>query len=294
MKNLIKYTLIFVIGGIGLSSCEDLPTNFDAMTKDYDKNNSTYYVQFLNASASYETAIDEAGQPTNIVTTVGVALLGAPQSSDITVELAVDPASTLTSSMYTLSSSSITIPAGQTSGSVSLTAKADEMPEDEELNLVINMGAGVPAAPSANVLNYAMKRIKFCPLEDLNDLVGTWSGFDSWGYASHVVTALDGDNFVISGLNEEWMQDWWGEEIQEMVPAVVTMNPNGTLVIDRQYYLTTLWSGDPYRYEVAGSGKWDNCNKTLVIEYQIYYEGDTQDLGTSYGPAFVEEISLLQ
>jgi len=294
MKNIIKYILILVIAVVGMSSCEDLESNFDALTKDYDKSNATYYVQFLNASASYETAIDEAGLPTNIETTVGVALLGAPQSSDIQVELSVDPASTLESNMYTLSSSSITIPAGETSGSVTLTALAEEMPEDEVLNLVVNMAEGVPAAPSANVLNYAMKRIKFCPLLDLNDLVGNWSGFDNWGYGTKVVTSLDGDNFMIIGLNEDWMQDAWGEEIQEIIPVVMTMNPNGTLVIDRQYYMTTLWDGAPYRYEVSGTGKWDNCNKTLSIEYEIFYEGDDLSLCGLYGYCFSEDISLVQ
>jgi hypothetical protein len=294
MKNIIKYILIFVIAAVGFSSCEDLESNFDALTKDYDKGNATYYVQFLNASASYETAIDEAGLPTNIETTVGVALLGSPQSSDIQVELSVDPASTLESNMYTLSASSITIPAGETSGSVTLTAVADEMPEDEVLNLVVNMAEGVPAAPSANVLNYSMKRIKFCPLLDLNDLVGSWTGADNWGYATKVVTSLDGENFMIQGLNEDWMQDAWGEEIQEMVPVVVTMNPNGTLVIDRQYYMTTLWDGAPYRYEVSATGKWDNCVKTLSIEYEIFYEGDDLSLCGLYGYCFSEDISLVQ
>ena len=67
---MIKYILIFVLGGMVLSSCENIDTNFDLMTNDYDKNGATYYIQFLNASASYETAIDENGEPTDIVTTV--------------------------------------------------------------------------------------------------------------------------------------------------------------------------------------------------------------------------------
>ncbi len=135
MKNIIKYVLIFVIGGLVLSSCEEKVSNQESAVNDYDKNNTTYYIQYLNASASYATAIDADGQPTNITTTVGVALLGAPQSSDVTVDLVVAPESTMPADAYTLSSNSIVIPAGATSGSVNLTALADKMTEDETVNL---------------------------------------------------------------------------------------------------------------------------------------------------------------
>ena len=287
MKNIIRYILIFVIGTLVLSSCEETVSNWDAMTNDYDPSNSTYYIQFLNASASYETAIDEDGLPTNIETTVGVALLGAPQSSDVTVDLVADASSTLTSSMYTLSSSTITIPAGQTSGSVDLVALADEMPEDETLALVLNMDAGGAEASSAFQLDYDMLRIKFCPLDDLNDLVGSWTGFDSWNYPTEVVTFLQGDQFMISGLGVGWMTDWWGEVIITEVPLIVTMNPDGTLVIDEQLYMTTTWNGDPQpAYSLSGTGKWDNCKKTLLIDY-VFIQG-----GGPLNYDFTEDITL--
>ncbi len=287
MKNIIRYILIFVIGTLVLSSCEDVVSNWDAMTNDYDKNNTTFYIQFLNASAYYETAIDADGLPTNIETTVGVALQGAPQSSDVTVELVVDASSTMTSNMYTLSSSTITIPAGQTSGSVSLIALADEMPEDETLALVMNMDAGGAEASSAFQLNYDMLRIKFCPLIDMTDLVGSWTGFDSWNYPTEVVTALAGDQFMIDGLGVGWMTDWWGEVIITQEPLIVTMNPDGTLVIDEQPYMTTTWNGDPQpAYSLSGTGKWDNCKKTLLIDY-VFIQG-----GGPLNYEFIEDITL--
>lgn len=286
MKNIIKYILIFVIGGLVLSSCEELENNYAAMTNDYDKSNTTYYIQFLNATQSFETAIDEAGLPTDITTTVGVALLGAPQSSDVVVNLVVDGSSTMTSSMYTLGSTSITIPAGSTSGSVSLTALADEMPEGENLTLVLNMEAGGAEAATAAQLNYSLKRIKFCPLEDLNDLVGSWGGLDSWGYETQVVTFLDGDNFMIDGLTVGWMTDYWGEVIVEQVPLVMIMNPNGTLEIEEQYYMHCTWNGAPQPdYSISATGKWDNCEKTLVIDYNLHQGGGVLEV-------FTENISL--
>ena len=149
MKNILKYILIFVIGGMVVSSCEKMDTNFDTMTNDYDKNNTTYYIQYLNATQSFETAIDDVGEPSDIVTTVGVALLGAPQSSDISVELILDGSSTIPSDAYSLSATSITIPAGQTSGSVTLTVLADKMTENAIVDLVMNMNAGGAEAATA-------------------------------------------------------------------------------------------------------------------------------------------------
>jgi hypothetical protein len=269
MKNIMKYILIFVIGGLVMSSCENIETNWDTMTNDYDKNSTTYYIQFLNATASYETEIDEAGLPTNITTTVGVALLGPPQASAVTVTLVPDASSTLASNMYTLSSNTITIPAGQTSGSVSLTAIAEEMPEDETLHLVLNMDAGGAEASSAFQLDYAMKRIKFCPLDDLNDLAGNWSGMDDWGNSEKMTTSVMDGKFMLIDLGKVWLSDVWGEVTLEMNEVEVTMNPNGTLVIEEQPYCTTEYDGAPYDYSIVGSGTWDNCKKIMIISYDL-------------------------
>ncbi len=283
MKNTIKYTLIFVIAGLGLSSCEDLPTNFDDLSRKYDKNNTTYYIQFLNASASFETAIDEAGLPTNIVTSVGVALLGAPQSSDITVDLLVDPSSTLESNMYTLSAGSITIPAGETSGSVTLTAIADQMPEDQVLNLKINMTPDVPAAPNANVLYYSMKRIKFCPWP-VADMVGTYTGSDYNGYAAEggdgykfEVFMKDDTHIEVAGLGQHLYSTIWGEVVSAGDRVVMEVKPNGTLVFENQYLCQTDGTWDYYMGPSGASAKWDGCSMTFTIPWIWHWDAGYTD-----------------
>ena len=74
----------------------------------------------------------------------------------------------------------------------------------------------------------------FCPLNDLNDLVGTWTGNDSEGNPTQVVTSVDGTDFIINGLNVGWMTGYWGEVIIDQVPLVMIMYPNGTLEIELQ------------------------------------------------------------
>jgi hypothetical protein len=274
MKKVIKLLLILVIGGALFSACEQPESNWTTMTKDYDKNNTTYYVQFMESTGDFQTAIDANGEPEDIVQPISVSLLGAPQSSETTVTLSKNNSSTIGDNMWTLSSNTITIPAGATSGSVTLTALAAEMVEDETVTLVLDMDAGGAEATSAFQINYNLKRIKFCPLEDLNDLVGSWKGTDSEGNASQVVTTVDGENFLIDGLNVGWMTGYWGEVIITQTPLVTIMNPNGTLEIELQDYMTTTWNGDPQPgYSVSATGQWDNCKKTMVIDYDLYQGG---------------------
>ena len=283
MKNIIKYILIFVIGGVFLSSCEEQVSNWNAMTNDYDENKTTYYIQFLNATASYETAIDEAGLPTDIVATVGVALLGAPQSSDVIVTLVVDPSSTISENMYSLSSSSITIPAGSTSGSITLTTIADEMPEDEALNLVLNMDAGGAEATSAFQLDYTLKRIKFCPWT-VDEMVGTYSGSDFNGYAgsgasgySFEVFKLDDTHIEVAGFLYHLYGTIWGEAVTGGDRVVIQVNANGTMEMENQYLCQTDDIWDYYIGPSSSPAKWDGCTQTFTIPYYFHWDDGYAD-----------------
>lgn len=78
--------------------------------------------------------------------------------------------------------------------------------------------------------------------------------------------------------------DFWGEAVIEGGTFLMTVNIDGTVSIPRQYIYTTEYDGDPYRYEVKGSGTWDNCGNepTLLINYDIYYEGEADGLAKQY------------
>jgi hypothetical protein len=289
MKNILRYFSMLVVGGILFTACEEKESNFEKLTDPVDLNSTTYYVQFINAAGSFQTSNDAEGNPTNVVTTIAVKLLGVPQSSAVTVNLAVDNSSTLLQNMYTLSANSITIPAGSTSGSVDLTAIGAQMVECEFLDLVVNIDAGANNATQGTQLVYTF--LRNAQLGELETWVGSWTGSDDAGYASQAVTALDNGSLTIVGLNAGWIVDFWGESITEMVPVIIDMNADGTLSIAKQYYMTTDYQGDPYRYEIDGSGTWNGCDKAMVVSYNIYYEGSSE---TAYGPSFpiTETITL--
>lgn len=292
MKNIIKILFVFIASGALLVSCyDDVETNFDELTKDPDPN-ATYYLQFVDAAQSLETGVSESGGLVDIETTIAVSLMGMPASEDIKVDLTVDPSSTMESNMYTMSSQSITIPAGKTSGSINLVTIAEEMPVGEELNLIINMDAGEHNSPNSNgtKIDYNLLRINFCPLADLTgDLAGTWNGDDA--FYSSLITAevASATELTMFGMSKEFIEGWWGEPIIEGGTCKMVVKGNGIVDIPRQYIYTTTYGGAPYRYEIEGAGKWDNCGDKpkLLITYDIYYEGDDTGLAATYSPAYL-------
>lgn len=290
MKNIFKILFVLIATSALFWSCNK-ETFSESSTNPVDLNVTTYYVQFVNASKSLETGVAENGDLEEIETTVAIALMGAPLSSDLTVNFTVDNSTTIDPSMYVLSANSFVIPAGKTSGSISLTTVAANMPVGETLKLVLNLDAGANGNPNPNglKLSYNLKRIEFCPLENgAADLVGTWAGDDAYYTTSSVTTVVSGANLAVSGVGEAFISDWWGEPVVAGGTFIMTVKANGLVDIPRQYLFTTVYSGVNYDYEIKGSGKWTNCGATptLLIKYDIYYPGDADGLGKSYASYF--------
>jgi hypothetical protein len=286
MKTISRLMLLSFFAGAFTLSCEQLSV-FDQITNPPNPED-TYYVQFLKASQNLETGVTEAGGLKEIETPIAIALMGIPQASPITIDLTIDAASTITPSMYTLSANSITIPAGKTSGSVILKTNAEEMPVGETLKFVARISAGEHNAPNSNANNlvYNLKRIEFCPLEGgIADMVGTWSGDDGGYEVSSIVTSVEGTKLKVAGIGEEFIVDFWWEEVVDGGEFLMTVTGNGLIDIPRQYIFTTLYDGDNYDYEIQGSGKWENCgpNPRIIFNYDIYYPGDSDGLAKSYG-----------
>jgi hypothetical protein len=105
-----------------------------------------------------------------------------------------------------------------------------------------------------------------------NDLVGSWSG-DDFGYESTITTEIVNNKLAVSGMNSGFISDWWGETIVAGGTFNITINPDGTLDIPKQAIFTTEYDGARYDYDIKGSGTWDNCGDSPVlnIKYDIYY-----------------------
>ncbi|MCM4168499.1 hypothetical protein KCTC52924_02074 [Arenibacter antarcticus] len=287
MKNKIIYSALLMVTALFAVSCEYDENEFAKLTDNAPDPNATYYVQFKDASKNLESGVNEEGDLVDIETSVVVAVLGLPQSEAITVNLKVDPSTTIEPNMYELSSTSVTIPAGSTAASVSFKTNTSEMPVGEPLKLVLTVDAGANTATAGTLLTYDLLRIAFCPLENGSaDLAGSFTQTnDVSGAYSDAITAVAADaDLSISGLGAKFITSGWGEPIINGGTITAKIAGNGIVTIPRQYIFTTEWEGDPYKYEISGTGKWTNCDAkpTLVVTYDIYYVGDEKGLAQQY------------
>lgn len=296
MKKIYLVLFTLILTGVSFNSCMDKEEGFGSITSAPDPA-ADYYVQFINASKTMETGVTDTGTLVDATSSVAVTLMGVPQTTPITVNLTPDASNTLTPAMYTLSASSITIPAGGTSGAVTFTTVTSKMPVGQNLKFVLNMSAGEHNSPSSTgtKLTYTVKRINFCPLANGSaSLAGSWSGKDA-GYTSNLIkSTVNGSNLNVDGVSVGFINDFWGEDIVKGGSFVMTVKGNGTVDIPRQYIYTTVYKGALSDYEIKGSGKWENCgNKpVLTFTYDIYYVGDAKGIAETYA-SYLNNIPFL-
>jgi hypothetical protein len=129
-----------------------------------------------------------------------VNLVGAAQTSPVTVNIEVDPASTAVQGVhYTLASTSVTIPAGQVITQLPVTVLTGNIEPTETPNLVLNITSATGAKVSVNFNSLTFRIRVICP----SDLEGNYSVL--W----RVLNLGDGDggvrqsatNFTISDFS---------------------------------------------------------------------------------------------
>lgn len=158
--------------------------------------------------------------------------------------------------------------------------------------------------------------LSYCEIQDINNITGSYSGSDGYvpagdiGPSSIEVTGAEASSsedligtVKIDGINYGWMENAWGETILSSTPVTMNINMDGTLEISKQTYMKTDYQGTEYTYQIAGSGRWDNCgdNFALTIEYNMYNVEDGYEavqyfyidyLGDYSYPTFTAEVEL--
>ncbi|HOF20379.1 MAG TPA: hypothetical protein PLO24_03935 [Bacteroidales bacterium] len=114
----------------------------------------------------------------------------------------------------------------------------------------------------------------FCPLP-VSGFVGTWTGkdvADDFEYSVTVTASLSDGKILLEGFGTDIIEEeaFWNEAVVEGGTCLVTINPDGTLVIPEQFFLDT---DETEGYKIKGEGTWDNCGPkpTLEIKYDIWY-----------------------
>jgi len=279
MKKILKYFTIITAALLVSVSCDYDDTNFDMLTKAPDAD-ATYFVQFTNASKSLETGVSVTGDLVDIETTIAVTLMGVPQSQDLVINFELDGASTINSSMYVMSANSITISAGQTSGSITIKSITEEMPVGETLDLILNIDAGEHNSPNENgtKLVYKMKRINFCPWS-IDDMIGTYTGTDMDGYSGSTMSGakfevfkIDDTHIAISGFLQGLYSGIWGEAVSGGDRVILEYKSNGGFVSTNQYLCQTDDIWDYYFGPSNEAMKWDGCSETMTIPWYFHWD----------------------
>ncbi len=125
-------------------------------------------------------------------------------------------------------------------------------------------------------------------------LEGTWYGEDNYEYATQAVTSLSGSTLQIYGLGFGWMEDYWGETITTGNPVDIEFvwDETGKIVIPDQYYITTDWEGEPYDYNIVGTGVVNTCGDYAEMVITFDFVQDGWSVGGYMGEPWVETITL--
>ena len=214
-------------------------------------------------------------------------------NSDRVFNIVVSDDTTLDPLSYSLPST-IVVPANSNDGKITVVFSDNNLGENPE-------SFGLSLEPVSDVLmgNTISTSIqKACPAA-LEDLVGSFSvTTNTSGYENDITTQLSGEDLTVFNLAEGIMEGAWGEPITDGGSFKMTVDlDTGTLTIPRQYFVTTVYDGDNYTYEIIGSGSWNNCGSspTLDITYDVYYTDDETGIGNDYfGAAFGGVFTLDQ
>lgn len=117
---------------------------------------------------------------------------------------------------------------------------------------------------------------RFCAL-DINNFIGAFD-CDEAGYGIYSVNLTKHPTLANTIVNDNFW-DWPGPD------AVIYYTFSGdfleTITVPKQNFEF----GDGYMGWVEGSGKYDGCNHTFIVDYTVFYDGDEYDTHHEFAPA---------
>ncbi len=126
-------------------------------------------------------------------------------------------------------------------------------------------------------------------------LVGNWDAIDQYDFVDNVEATFTGGKLYIYGLGVDMIENWWGEPViaSNPVPVIFDFTALGSISIDDQFYFTTTYAGDPYDYNIVGTGKVSLCGATpvITITYDIKYTADGWSIGDYLGEWFIATLT---
>lgn len=128
-------------------------------------------------------------------------------------------------------------------------------------------------------------------------LVGSWTGYDQFGFVNDIEATLSDGKLYINGLGQDIISnaDGWNEAVLASEPLEVAFDWTslGAIKIEEQYCFTTDY--DQSEYNIVGEGKLKLCGASpvLTITYDIKYSEDGWSLAENWiGELLVAELTF--
>ena len=254
MKNLF-YTIISALFIFSFASCEP-----DTGDESYMENRETIAGFTASSATIFATA-----EGTNSYS-LSVAI-SKQSSSDVSFDISMSDSSTAAADDYTMSSSSVTVKAGELSGSVDIVANFDNASFDgKTLVLDLAASAGVFVGTVGTI---SIDIIKSCPIPD--SLPASYSaqagsadlGIDMGGLPDFTVTLTE--TAADDGLTYDLDTAWGTTAVSALTganydglytyPATMTINADGTV--------TVVGAAG---YASGGTGIYDACTGVITLK----------------------------
>ncbi len=253
MKNLF-YTFISALFIFSFASCEP-----DTGDESFMENRET----IAGFTASSATIFATADGTNNYNLSVAIS---KQSSSDVSFDISMSDSSTAAAEDYTMSASSVTVKAGELSGSVDIVANFDNASFDgKTLVLDLTASAGVFVGSVGTI---SIDIIKSCPIPD--SLPSSWTaelGTEDLGAAVGSLASFTPtftETPADDGLSYS-VDNAWGEFVDEITSAdysgqfpysgVLTVNPDGTV----DFVGDASWA-------TGGTGIFDACTGVITLK----------------------------
>lgn len=243
---IIKYFVILFLGVVILSSCEKLnePKILSSVQVGFEFRTSTLMLDYIAGA--------------DVPTTVRVMVIGAQQSTAITLNISVDAASTaVEGTHFDLASTTVTIPANTSWGEFTLIGHAGAFTGGGQTeNIVLNLTTTGSISVAPNFATTTTKLQTVCPF-DINNFLGEYF-INEAGYGEYATT-ITLDPVV---ANRIWITNFWDWTNDlayydfDPVTGEVTMPPQ-----------IILMGSGLTPYNCYGTGTYDPCEYTFHMEY---------------------------
>lgn len=256
-KNLLKIALLSFLA-FGIWSCDE-----DKVIYDVENGQS---IAAFRVSTQPLAVLEEGDSFIDVIVDVSTS-----SPANRTLNISIDPASTVLPSEYTLDAATVVIPAGKFNGMVRIHGNFNALPEAGVKTLIFNLDGVQGATLVEGKTETTISLFRACPIIR-DEFVGTYDAVEDGIYQYEcVVTAGVGPNdLVVSNLYDQDPNSATKFSINNSSSNPIVTLPNyleNFLYVDAQY-------GNAY-VDPIGVSTFNSCLGTITLNFRIRVSAGT-------------------